>query len=283
MANLPAGYTELEYIESTGMQYIDTKVFPNGNTRFTVKCEFGVQTSAAWLFGSRSGTYVNTFNFLTTGNLYRSDYGNGSSGKTFFVSDPVLDIDKDKGKLIVNGITQDESFLQSFTSSKSLYFFANNNNGSVQGKCLARLFKASIFSSDSKVRDFIPCKNPSGEAGLYDLVSGSFFGNSGTGSFLAGPEIAPPETPSSFFQSASVVLRWSPVDCDGYRLYKNGSLLAETTETMYIDDEVSDGQDIKYSITAYRGSAESEPQTITVQIREGYTILTPIITSAFFQ
>ena len=92
-----------------------------------------------------------------------------------------------------------------------------------------------------------------------------------------------PESPGDFHQSASVVLRWNSVDCDGYHLYKNGSLLATTTETIYIDENVSNGQDIEYSITAYRGTAESEPQTITVYIREGYTILTPFITSAFFQ
>jgi len=33
---LPEGYTQVEYIESTGTQYIDTRVSANSNIRFTV-------------------------------------------------------------------------------------------------------------------------------------------------------------------------------------------------------------------------------------------------------
>ena len=38
MANLPSGYIELEYIESTGTQYIDTGYIPDSYT--TVICDF---------------------------------------------------------------------------------------------------------------------------------------------------------------------------------------------------------------------------------------------------
>ena len=51
---LPSGYTELEYIESTGTQYVDTGVLPDTNTGFEVTAwmsESGV--NYATLFGSR--------------------------------------------------------------------------------------------------------------------------------------------------------------------------------------------------------------------------------------
>ena len=38
----------------------------------------------------------------------------------------------------------------------------------------------------------MPCKDPSGNVGLYDLVGGQFYGNSGTGVFAAGPEAETP-------------------------------------------------------------------------------------------
>ena len=171
----------------------------------------------------------------------------------------------------------------SLNTQLPIFIFGCNANGNVTGTIPMKLKKFLLLEDSITIHSYIPCTQSSGEVGLYDIVSGEFFGNAGAGSFLAGPEITPPNTPGSFRQSASVVLRWSTVECDGYRLYKNGSLLAETMETLYIDDVVSNGQDIEYSITAYRGSAESEPQTIIVQVREGYTILTPVITSAFFQ
>lgn len=37
--------------------------------------------------------------------------------------------------------------------------------------------------------DLVPCINPNNEVGMYDMVNGSFYGNSGSGSFTAGPEV----------------------------------------------------------------------------------------------
>ena len=39
------------------------------------------------------------------------------------------------------------------------------------------------------VRDFTPCKNPSGEVGLYDYVTKQFYGNAGSGTFIPGEEV----------------------------------------------------------------------------------------------
>ena len=65
--------------------------------------------------------------------------------------------------------------------------------GTGQGTCKAVIEYLTIWESDTRVRDFIPCKNPSGAVGLYDTVNGTFYGNSGTGTFAAGPEIGKAE------------------------------------------------------------------------------------------
>lgn len=279
MANLPSGYTELEYIESTGTQYIDTGVeisektglsFDYQQNNDTVGCICGCDLD--WL----SSGIIIVNNIIS--------FGSSSSNSNLGLNDGI----KHNISLTNAVFKKDEEIIftgdGNFNSNGiSFCIFSLNRNGTMQEYSTIKIWFFKIYNDNILVRNYVPCKNSVGIVGFYDLVSGSFFGNSGTGSFIAGPEVAPPETPGSFFQSASVVLRWSPVDCDGYRLYKNGFLLEETTETLYIDDAVSDGQDIEYSITAYRGSAESEPQTIQVSVREGYTILTPVITSAFFQ
>ena len=53
-----------------------------------------------------------------------------------------------------------------------------------------KLYSCKIYNADTLVRDFIPCKNPSGTVGLYDTVNGTYYGNSGTGVFTAGAEIS---------------------------------------------------------------------------------------------
>ena len=60
-----------------------------------------------------------------------------------------------------------------------------------------QIFASKIKKDSSLVRDFIPAKRTSDNAiGLYDLVSNSFFGNAGTGTFTAGSEI--PQTIDGF-------------------------------------------------------------------------------------
>ena len=41
------------------------------------------------------------------------------------------------------------------------------------------LYNCKIYENEIAVRDFIPCKNPSGNIGLYDVISGEFYGNAG--------------------------------------------------------------------------------------------------------
>ena len=186
---LPEGYTELEYIQSSGTQYIDTGFKPNQDTRVEIACVFNAQATASWLFGARAGTYVNTFNFLTNSGDYRSDYGNGVGGTPFSLQSGEFHLDKNGPATYINSVLKDQGAQQEFTSSYNLYLFANNNSGNVQGRCAARIFSAMIYDGENPVRDFIPCKSPSGEIGFYDIVTAEFYGNAGSGVFTAGPEV----------------------------------------------------------------------------------------------
>ena len=49
-----------------------------------------------------------------------------------------------------------------------------------------KIWKAITYEGVPLVRDFIPCKNASGEVGLWDDVNSVFYGNAGTGTFIAG-------------------------------------------------------------------------------------------------
>ena len=53
----------------------------------------------------------------------------------------------------------------------------------------ARIYSCKIYSNSALIRQFVPCKNSSGEVGLYDEVNNVFYGNAGTGVFIAGPEV----------------------------------------------------------------------------------------------
>ena len=190
---LPEGYTEFEYVQSTGTQYINTGFQPNQNTRVTATAYLTAQDAGAWLFGARNSNAVATFGFLTYKNAYRSDYNtdqNKSIPATY--SDP-FDIDKNKNQTQINGETEATSTAGTFQCNYPLILFANNTGGNIYGFGSGKIYQLSIYDNGILVRNFIPCQNPNGEIGLYDTENSQFYGNAGTGVFIAGPEVPRPE------------------------------------------------------------------------------------------
>lgn len=290
MGILPSGYTGIEYLESTGSQAIDTGVKTNENTVIEVEftpVDFG--TDKTIVFGSADAVFGNGIDFYCgDGVSWTVGYPGWYAGadNVFSVGDRLLAIIKSGTSSVEKiGTSQKTEWplaLPQYESANNLHLFCIFRNGMFFGK--TRIHSVKVYKKETLERDMVSCiNNATNEAGMYDFVSNQFYANVGTGSFISGPELFVPDSPADFYQAKVVFLRWTYVECDGYRLYKNGSLICETTETFYIDESVSSGQDIEYSVTAYKGGIESEPHTITVQIREGYTILTPVITTAFFQ
>lgn len=191
---LPEGYTELEYVESTGTQYIDTGVKPTGNTRVHCSANFPVQETGAWLFGARDGNGVNAFGFLTYKSEYRSDY-NATRPQISAEYGPELEVDKDGPDTYLNGNLVDSASDYSFSAQDNLLIGANVTAGAVSGfsKALHRWYK--IYEEAGLARDLIPCKNTSEVAGMYDTVGGKFYASAGAEPFNAGPEIIPEPEP----------------------------------------------------------------------------------------
>ena len=207
---VPDGYTQLEYIESTGTQYIQTGISaPNG---FRISCEIMNNLGAYSTICAARPTNVNVDN----NGLYwegSSQIGVGAGGWATGgsrVTNKKYQVDASTivGNLFfkLDDVSQSFSFNPSYpqTNQRSgnlLTLFATiNMEGEVKGFAQDTLYAAKIYTSidDSElVGDFIPCKRTSDNAiGLYDLVSNSFFENAGTGTFTAGAEV--PQTIDGF-------------------------------------------------------------------------------------
>ena len=185
-------YTILDYIQSSGTQYIDTGFMPNQDTRVVCTANLAQQNTAAWLFGARNGTGAATFGFLTYQNAYRSDY-NTSQDQT--ISDAYTGffiVDKDKNITSINGETKITNTAGKFQANYPIFLFANNNGGSADGHSSCAIQTCQIYDNGALVRDFKPCRNSSGVVGLLDIVNGKFYGNAGTGTFTAGSETGDP-------------------------------------------------------------------------------------------
>lgn len=187
---LPSGYTELEYIQSSGTQYIDTGFKPNQDTRVVTKFDM-IQTDTTWrkLWGSASGTYDLDFALWNDGTTKLQSYYGTKTNNTVPITSMSLNVDANKNIWKYSGetITFDKN---NFTCAYSMYVFnVNKDDHPEYLPGMMKLYLFKIYDNDVLVRDFIPCKNPSGTVGLYDSVNNQFYQNAGSGTFIAGPEI----------------------------------------------------------------------------------------------
>lgn len=187
--SLPSGYTRLEYIESTGTQYIDTGFKPNQNTRVLMDVTpLHVVQSKMWCaFGCRAnGLYFG---------LYKASSGNmnltwfyGSVYSNYFTIDytkrHVFEVNKNVAN--VDGATKSYP-AQVFQLSQSMFLFCDNAAGKATSLSSSRLYSCKVYDNGTLVRDFIPCKNASGVVGLWDNANNQFYTNAGSGGFTSGP------------------------------------------------------------------------------------------------
>lgn len=192
-------YIPIEYIESTGIQYINTGVQPNQDTR--VVMEYMASSNfSGFLFGAR--------NSLSSGNrsygvLYSgdgklsSDYNERlviiSLSNSFY--NQKLICDKYKRQIVVydqngNTLGAGANAAATFGPDYAL-IFPNTQTGTVITYITGsiKIYSFKIYDNGTLVRDFIPVLDTDNVPCMWDLVSEACFYNAGTGEFIAGPEI----------------------------------------------------------------------------------------------
>lgn len=188
---LPDGYTQIEYIESTGEQYINTNILANQDSKIRAKIAF-LGASGENILGARNTVTdgTNRFGLITfgTANKIGCFFGNSSTQTIPIDSDP-HEYELSKHGISVDGIVYSFS-ASSFSTSYPVVLFGFNNgkNGVVKTK-------SRLWNFDMDGHYFIPCKNPSGVVGLYDLVGGKFYASAGADPFNGGPEVIPEPEP----------------------------------------------------------------------------------------
>lgn len=191
-------YTELEYIESTGTQYINTGVTTGNNIKVQAKAistfgftgEYSKKYSGCLLGGRKTS---DNSNFSYTSGINNDFVGSGSSFLTITrnANTDILDVEYSNTKIDIK--CGDYSYINNLsiniTDAFNIYIFALNQNNSATSFGTYKLYNFKIYNGTTLVRNFIPCKRNSDNAiGLYDVINGVFYTNAGTGTFTAGTE-----------------------------------------------------------------------------------------------
>nr|DAI43618.1 MAG TPA: hypothetical protein [Caudoviricetes sp.] len=190
-SRLPEGYAEVQYIQSTGTQYVDTGFKPNQDSRVLIKLSTS-ETGSHTVFGADIDWVDNGF-ALGVGFTH---YGKETGTISGLNNGSPHEVDFNKNIISMDGSTVLAMGASTFSVPHNLALFANNRAGGIQGKTTMALYYCRIYDGNTIIRDYIPCKNAGGAVGLYDLIGQKFYGNAGTGVFLAGPVVERPKDPN---------------------------------------------------------------------------------------
>lgn len=195
---LPTEYQEVEYIESTGTQYIDTNTTIKNETIYDIKAQITQLQETApsggenFFIGTMSANNTQyTLRCLVYGNniiIQRGQFSvtgvvsiqKDTNWHTYYSSKTLCKIDNTTG---VPSYTITDSNLK-------IFLFKQNRDGYANQNSYCRIAYCKIWDDSILVRNFIPCYRKSdNEIGMYDTVNKVFYTNQGTGTFLKGNNV----------------------------------------------------------------------------------------------
>ena len=188
---------QVEYLESTGTQYIDTGIIGDQDLRCEIEWMFHVSSMASGsgrVVGSRFSSSSRQFEIGTyNGQAVNSTTIFFGYGSVFYNSDASPEIGTwhtavlDKNECTLDGITYATPSASTFTTPNNIKLFGFDQNGTM-GYGKLRMKSVKLYSNGVLSRYFIPVR--CGTTGyMYDRVSGTLFGNDGTGDFVVGADV----------------------------------------------------------------------------------------------
>ena len=195
---LPEGYTAVDYLQSSGTQWIEMGVAPNQNTKAVLKIkinDFNGDQGAS-LIGSRTNpnsndqftTYLDMPVGSSTRFLFRMD-GQPQISWTGLTTDKIYTVTLSgtemKAELEDGTTVFSKTFsVNDFTSTVTMALFRAKGIG---GKYFqGRIYSCKHYNGNELIQDFVPCLDTEGVPCMFDLVSQKPFYNVGTGSFTWG-------------------------------------------------------------------------------------------------
>lgn len=183
-------YKRVEYVESSGTQYIDTKV----NATSDIKLYAKVSTSSSVelvAFGASDGETrlgILSSKALTPLGNFVFQYGKQNIVTNVVATkNTVMELTLDGNSLYKDDELIYQGTKETFNVGRNLYMFATNSTASNRFGII-KLYKASISSNGTLVRNFIPATRE-GHAGLFDTVHDIFYVSQTSTELIAGNEV----------------------------------------------------------------------------------------------
>ena len=191
---------EIKYLGGSGAQYIDTGFKPNQNT--SIECVYNVYNNIDHraIFGcakaaSSSNANEGILRLLLSSGQARIGFGDGDN--TIVYTNEIYNRINTEYKILFdkNNVYIDDELVKTCSSNTwqspyNLYLFARNTANVAQFPLDGYIKRFKVWDGANLVMDLNAVRI--GTVGyMYDRVSRKLFGNSGTGSFILGPDASP--------------------------------------------------------------------------------------------
>lgn len=192
-------YQEVEYLESSGTQYIDTGIIPDAGTG--LECIAFGQTSDNLMIGLKDTSSGDTRWFIGNARNNAAEYGYYYGyGKTSAIVNVGQGVELRIRLNFLNSKSFDVSYIDGsnqhhlvlptlpFTPQNQIRLFGSSGISASYTIWSGKIYAVIISQDTDIVMDLTPVRI--GTTGyMYDRVSGQLFGNAGTGDFILGNDI----------------------------------------------------------------------------------------------
>ena len=197
---VPSGYTQVEYVQSTGSQYINTTLVPATDFSYFIKWRDDIINGSNYVFASRVAagetlyqgitgavatqvisvlkhSTATTSNFRQAGYIYESyaSYNASTTGVSYL-------------KCLTTGDTwTGTQSSESSGATAPIYVFAVNSSQIHSG---ISVYILKLWNNGILERNLIPAvRNSDSKPGLYDTVHDVFYPSNSSSNFVAGPAV----------------------------------------------------------------------------------------------
>ena len=186
---------EIEYLQSTGTQWIDTKIIPTPNTKCQIKFN-NISATGDVIFGYNTGDDHIDYRFFNVSNNlyfdipgnYNDKDGNRIMSDTYKINMNTI-YELELGNYYVKDLTTNNIIIEStycndfgnIENSITLNYYKEDRIS------LNKWYYVKIFNNNRLILDLIPVKKD-GIGYMYDKISNQLFSNQGTGNFILGPD-----------------------------------------------------------------------------------------------
>lgn len=183
ISRLPQGYQEVEYIESSGTQYIDTGFVVNKSDNYVLEID--------GLFPSQAQTYQGCNGYMQF--FVSSKYGISNESSISVGNRDTVRIAyaNQTATLTVNGSQAESKSWASYSGADvklGVLRMGDPNNGWFSGGAASgTIYGYKVWKNNILVSECVPCvRNSDNVAGVYDVIREQFITNAGSGIFAVG-------------------------------------------------------------------------------------------------